>query len=254
MSPHSSLPNFKGRLALQQRVLPSYRAAFFDLLAQAAEGGLSVFAGNPLPVEGISTGANLYHSLHAPAKNWHFGDPSSKVYLCWQRGIIQWLEDWDPDALILEANPRYLSNHLAVRWMHRRGRPVLGWGLGAPPLGGILAPLRRQSRQSYLHSLDSMIAYSQRGADEYKALGVPSERVFVATNAAMPRPEQPPPARPDRLDGPPVVLFVGRLQARKRLDILLEASATLLGDLQPRVVIVGDGPARAEFEALSRDV
>ena len=36
---------FPGRLGLQQRVLPAYRAPFFDLLAGACQGGLSVFAG-----------------------------------------------------------------------------------------------------------------------------------------------------------------------------------------------------------------
>jgi hypothetical protein len=35
---------FKGKLALQQRVLPSYRVPFFDLLAQSCEG-MSLFAG-----------------------------------------------------------------------------------------------------------------------------------------------------------------------------------------------------------------
>ena len=32
---------FPGRLAVQQRVLPTYRAPFFDLLASACDGGVS---------------------------------------------------------------------------------------------------------------------------------------------------------------------------------------------------------------------
>ena len=36
---------FEGRLALQQRVLPSYRVAFFDLLAGRSTEGLSLYAG-----------------------------------------------------------------------------------------------------------------------------------------------------------------------------------------------------------------
>jgi glycosyltransferase involved in cell wall biosynthesis len=50
------------------------------------------------------------------------------------------------------------------------------------------------------------------------------------------------------------VLFVGRLQARKRLDILLRACATLPDSLHPRLIIVGDGPAREEFETLAEEV
>ena len=46
---------FHGKLALQQRVLPSYRASFFDLLASACDGGMSLFTGLPRPREGITT-------------------------------------------------------------------------------------------------------------------------------------------------------------------------------------------------------
>ena len=40
--------NYSGRLALQQRVLPSYRVPFFDLLAQSCES-MSLFAGQAAP-------------------------------------------------------------------------------------------------------------------------------------------------------------------------------------------------------------
>ena len=43
------MTRFPGRLAVQQRVLPSYRAPFFDLLASACDGGMSLFAGRPRP-------------------------------------------------------------------------------------------------------------------------------------------------------------------------------------------------------------
>jgi glycosyltransferase involved in cell wall biosynthesis len=44
-------------------------------------------------------------------------------------------------------------------------------------------------------------------------------------------------------------LFVGRLQRRKRLDLLLKACAQL--EPNPRLVIVGDGPERKSLEALA---
>ena len=249
-----SRPQFSGRLALQQRVLPLYRRPFVEALASACRDGLSVFAGQPLPREEIVTTKELDAAEFVPARNWHLADPSSRYYLCWQWGLIRWLRDWNPDALIVEANPRYLSTRLAVMWMHSRGRIVLGWGLGAPSLSGILAPLRRRSRLTFLRSLDGVIAYSQRGAREYRALGLLEERVFVAVNASMPRPTSPPPERPAHFQGRPIVLFVGRLQARKRIDILLHACAALPETLQPRLIIVGDGPARDEFEALAEEI
>jgi glycosyltransferase involved in cell wall biosynthesis len=225
-----------------------------DTLALACEGGLSVFAGHPLPLEGIDPVDRLQHAHYVQASNWHFRDPSSSLFLCWQGGFIRWLEEWQPDALVVEANPRYLMTRLAIRWMHRKERPVLGWGLGAPPISGPFAALRRWERLSLLHSLDAIIAYSQRGAEQYRQLGLPSRHIFVASNAVDLAPPFPPAQRAPQNYGQPNVLFIGRLQTRKRVDMLLQACAELPIEIHPRLVIVGDGPAREAFEALARQI
>jgi len=125
----------------------------------------------------------------------------------------------------------------------------LGWGLGTPRGGN---PVERYFRLNFLRSLEGVIAYSQRGADEYRALGL--KNIFVAHNAVSSRPGKNPLERPLLLAGPPTVLFVGRLQTRKRLDILLRACANLPAELQPRLVIVGDGPASSEFQSIASRV
>ena len=237
--------HFPGKLALQQRVLPGYRAPFFDLLAQACTGGLYVFAGNPLPIEAIVTTATFEHAALTPAQNRHLFHTRHPLYLCWQEGIIPWLEKTNPDALIVEANPRYLSTPRALRWMKNRGRPTLGWGLGAPPAN----PLLTRQRARFLAQLDGVIAYSQHGTEEYRALNIfPPDRIFTAPNAVTPRPTSPPPPRPPHPRHPLTLLFVGRLQTRKRLELLFQACAGLPSEIQPRLVIVGDGPARDEFQ------
>ena len=235
---------FSGKLGLQQRVLPSYRAQFFDLLAQACEGGMSLFAGMPRPAESIVSAAQLQFTHYQSAKNIHlFG---GAFYLCYQLGIINWLEEWNPDALIVEANPRYLSTPSAVKWMRAHGRKVIGWGLGNP------SPFRRGAgvRSHFINQFDAMLTYSQRGADEYAALGYPREKIFVAHNSVSPaltfNVERP------TLNVKPTILFVGRLQARKRVDYLLRACAEI--EPRPRLIIIGDGPERAGLESLAKNV
>jgi glycosyltransferase involved in cell wall biosynthesis len=235
------------RLGLVQRVLPAYRVPLFDALAQVCPEGLGVFAGQPRPSEMIDSSTELQYARLFPAKNIHL--PFS---LCWQGGLLDWLENWQPQVLIVEANPRYLRTAAVVKWMHARGRKVIGWGLGAP--GSQFGP-RALSRRRFLGQFDSLLTYSKKGAAEYGSTGFPAAMIFVAPNAAAPRPVNPPPVRsPAFAQERPTVLFVGRLQARKRVDLLLQACAALPAERQPALWIVGDGPVRVRLETLARQI
>jgi len=240
------MTRFHGKLALQQRVLPKYRAPFFDLLASACDGGMSLFTGTPRPTENIATTNTLQVASYILGRNIHlFG---GSLYLCYQKGLLDWLEESDPDVLIMEANPRYLSSPAAVDWMHDHDRPVIGWGLGAPAVSGF----REKRRINFLRQFDALIAYSQRGANEYAALGFPLDYLFVAHNSVSPAPSHPLPSRPSEFNDRPNILFVGRLQSRKNVDLLLGACAEM--EFQPRLVIVGDGPEREALESLASEI
>jgi glycosyltransferase involved in cell wall biosynthesis len=207
---------------------------------------MSLYAGLPRPSEGITTTDKIRISYYRLGKNIHlFG---GELYLCYQRGLIEWLEEWNPDALIVEANSRYLSTPSAVRWMQKQNRPVIGWGLGSPPVGGF----RQKRRSAFLRQFDAMISYSQRGAEEYANEGFPLDNLFVAHNAVLPVPTWPMPNRPKTYEEKPCILFVGRLQLRKNVDLLLGACAEM--ESQPRLIIVGDGPERDELELLAQEI
>jgi len=243
---------FPGKLALQQRVLPNYRAAFFDLLASACDDGMSLFTGLPRAIEGITTAEELRNTDYALGKNIHILNGS--FYLCYQQGLMDWLKEQNPDALVVEANPRYLSTPSAVKWMHQQGKPVIGWGLGAPspqPLSHWERGLGVRIWTAFISQFDALISYSQRGADEYAALGFPRGKIFVAYNSVSAPPSSTLPSRPLDLDPQPVILFVGRLQVRKRIDHLVRACAQL--GPHPRLVIIGDGPERAALESLAKE-
>lgn len=241
------------RMGVQQRVFPSYRAAFFDALAQRCAGGLSIFSGQPLAWEALGSAAELRVARHARARNLYIGQGA--LLFVWQAGIRGWLEGWQPDVLVADTNPRNLSTNVAVRWMMARRKPVIGWGLGAPPQTGVLSRALNRSRSRFLSHFDAVIAYSQTGAEQFAAAGVAREKIFIAPNAVTPRPAHPAPDRPPVFaQGRPEVLFVGRLQERKRVDSLLRACAHLPESIQPRLVIVGDGPVRPALQHLARQV
>jgi glycosyltransferase involved in cell wall biosynthesis len=226
-----------------------YRVEFFDLLAQACQGGLSVIAGTPRQDESIVTENHIPMAEFVKAQNHHLFP--GRFYLCLQTGVLRWLKRWDPDILILEANFRYPTNRLAKSWMHRRGRPVIGWGLGVRKDQGSFSGIQNQMRTSYLSSFDAVIAYSTQGAQECVSAGVPEEKVFIAVNSLSP-PLDMIPERTSWESRKPRLLHVGRLQARKRLDLLIRACASL--EMKPALEIVGSGPEEENLKALASEI
>lgn len=238
------------RIGIQQRILPAYRVPFFDALADECERGACVFAGKASLQDGVIEGLPCIASHH-PAQNAQIpGDP---LRLMIQTNILEWLNEWQPDILIAEANPRVLSTASAIRWMHHRGRKVIGWGLGAPLGNGALKMIKDSLRSQFLMQFDAIVSYSQVGASQYRKAGFKADRIFIAPNAVTPRPAGKPIQREKMKPGEkPVILFVGRLQERKRLDMLFKACAALTKTTKPELWIVGDGPARATFESQAR--
>jgi glycosyltransferase involved in cell wall biosynthesis len=233
------------KLGILQRVLTDYRVPFFDFLAGQFPAGIEIAAGEPRPEEQIVSGRPKICSFH-PVRNIHV--LKGGMYLCQQVGVIEWLESLQPDAIIVEANPRYLATPQVVRWMHQHKRPVVGWGLGVP--GG--GTLRGNLRLAFLKQFDALLTYSRTGRSQYTEAGISAESVFVAPNAAAFRPVGIAPVhRVSFADSPARVIFVGRLQARKRVDLLLKACSELEPDIQPDVIIVGDGQEKEALQALA---
>ena len=204
----------------------------------------------PRPEEMIDCGTLPAIAEYYPAENRHILRGS--FYVCVQQNILEWLESWQPDVLVTATNPREIRNLAAMRWMHARQRPVIGWGLGAPTAGTWQQKVRDFALNDHRLNFDALIAYSQQGAEEYVRLGFSDKRIFVAPNAVTPRPTQAAPERPAAfVDGRPLILFVGRLQARKRVDSLMRVCAALPEGEQPDLWIVGDGPERDTLESLA---
>ncbi len=240
------------RLGIQQRVLPIYRAPFFDLLAANFEKGGELFAGLQRAGEGIVEADKLSSAKLAPAHNFYL--PLGRSYLLWQTNILGWLRRWKPDCLIVEANPRNLTAIAAANWMHRHKGKVIGWGLGAP-VEGRLSGLRTRYWRWLVSHFDGMIAYSQVGSVQYARLGFDTERIFISRNAVAARPTQKSIVRESKgKTQRATFLFVGRLVAQKRVDLLLRACNALPQNLQPEMWIVGEGPMRGEWEHLSREL
>jgi glycosyltransferase involved in cell wall biosynthesis len=95
-----------------------------------------------------------------------------------------------------------------------------------------------RSRQTWTRGVTIFIALTEFVRQQYLAGGFPGDRIRIKPNF-VPRP------RRGRAGAGSYFLYLGRLSAEKGVDVLLDAWDPELG----RLLVVGDGPARAELEA-----
>ncbi len=241
----------KIRVGLQQRVIPSYRVPFIQTLASHQQIELHVFAGHPRPDEMISSVSEISDVSFKLGRNIHI--LKNSAYFCYQPGLMPWIKALNPQVLILEANPRYPSTRHALKWMRSNHKGLIGWGLGVPGYTGSLAKIRNKARLNFLNQFHAILAYSSQGRDQYINAGLPSDRVFVAPNATAARPVDPAPERPAHFpNGKATLIYVGRLQSRKKIDSLITACSKLPEIIQPNLWIVGDGPILEDLKTLAK--
>ncbi len=250
------------RLGIVQRVLTTYRVPFFEKLAAVSEFDVAVFAGQPMMGESIKIADALVNVQRYIANNRYVLKPENMII--WQTNIVKWLCEFNPDVLVMEANPRILSHRQAIRWMHQRRRPILGWGLGElERVGtGVSVALRNLVARKLICSFDGMIAYSTKAKADYMKAGVTSDRIFIAHNSIDNSESEHYMAQLSDLQWvaawrtnngldphSPIILFVGRLITGKQIDLLIRACMPLFPRCQ--LLIVGDGPARSDIEQLA---
>jgi len=121
--------------------------------------------------------------------------------------------------------------------------------------------LARSAERRILRSTGATIVVSRRLAEWVIGRGVPESSVHVVSNAVDPRRFDPGTAAvgpPDevreRLSGQCVVGFVGSLKPWHGVETLLEAFLVLAARLPDiHLLVVGDGPARADLERVVRE-
>jgi glycosyltransferase involved in cell wall biosynthesis len=108
---------------------------------------------------------------------------------------------------------------------------------------GVPARVLKAARTRALMAATTIVVPSAYLAEIARGWGLPGSRIVVLTNPA------PPPAEvePEQLE-PGTFVFVGRLTRQKALGVAIEAIARVPA---ARLVVVGDGPERAELERLA---
>jgi len=189
--------------------------------------------------------------------------PRGGLRVAWLRGTMNILTQRF-DVIVCPENVHNLSIWVFAGLHRLFGSRLVLHGHGkrtrlsqGPWIGGI----RNLARRVLLARADAIITYSDRGRADVMEMGIKPDRVFVAQNTldivelrTAQRDVLPGELENLRikhqLEPGGVVLFVGRLQRVKRVDLLIEAvrlRQTQGGDCS--LLIIGDGPERGELES-----
>lgn len=250
-------PNAPIRVRIQQPALPAYRVPVFAELARRP--GISVEVLFP-------TRAKL---PNVQAQGFKATQVRERRLLRWPREI-RWVHAQfmaaDPthaDVAVLEYNSGVPSLVPAIRKARRRGVGVVVWGHGYSVRD---SGHSRRLRNWIGRQADAVLLYHHQARERMIDDGFDPDRLFVALNALdqapiraardhwLARPEEL--ARFQRqhgLEAGKVVLFVSRLTAANRTDLLLHAAANLIGHHPDLVVaIIGEGDQKPELQSLAR--
>lgn len=177
----------------------------------------------------------------------------------WQSGLFGVVRRNHPDVVIYFGDSRFISTWLSGAFQRICGRGVLFWTIGwGRPEGGI----QRLYRLAFYRIANRLLLYGNVGMRVGIAMGYPSDRMTVIYNSiSEPYVRALSPDALDQLSARlpsgeyPVVTAVVRLNAKKRLDLLIEAAAILeKSGCHVSVLLVGDGPDRGRIERLSRSL
>jgi phosphatidylinositol alpha 1,6-mannosyltransferase len=235
-------------------------ARFAERLAAGLVGrGHEVHVVAPSPTGRPSKEVRDGVTVHGVKSHRYFMRPDFQVCMPWDSGpaTAALMEEIDPDVVHTQAH--MVVGRGIVNAASRSGRPLVATNHFMPENLAAHSPLPRG-----LQRIGYRMAWKDLGRVFSKADAVtaPTPRAveLLVRNAGLPDAfpvscgidAEDYSAGPRDPDAVPTVLFVGRMDQEKRADELIKAFAALPAEVPAQLELVGDGPERAAWTALTQ--
>ena len=221
-----------------QTCFPDYRMPVFHRLHERLGDNFHLFSGTSFFTSDIIMTLD-FMDWHSLVDNRFL---AGRRFL-WQTGACEAM--FSADVLVMELNPRILSNWVILAARSLWGAPTLLWGhaWGRHDQHSVRNVLRL-----YMMRLASgTITYTKTQRDEVRRV-FPRFKMFAATNSLIRQIEcRPLSIKEGELD---TILYVGRLNRPKKVALLLEAFAQARLPTVTKLKIVGSGQEREALEAM----
>jgi len=237
-------------VAIIQRYIPHYRAAFFEALRDVLSEQrieLAVIYDQPGDQDALK------HD--AVALPWGHRIHNTIIHLAGKE--LYWQPAWrfldGADLVIVEQASKLLINYILILQSKLHVRKVAFWGHGKNFQRGNGWSIAEAVKRRVSTNVDWWFAYNEMSARVVESLGYPPERITIVNNAIdthelrtsllSQRPEELTRLRSELgIQGNHVGLYVGGMYPERRLDFLL-SSCRLIHDKLPdfEMIFIGSG-------------
>ena len=224
-------------MLILQTAAPDYRKKFFDYLNEHIDG-FQLFAGQNYFEQSVKTDNSITYKQ--PVKN---------VYLLKRRFLFQtgmWEAAMRANVVVLEMNPRIISNWLILIFRGVRGKKTILWGHAWPRKG---KDSKSDLVRNFMRKLaSSIIVYTKTQKKELKRK-MPKKHILAAPNALYNKNEM---VVNTGLSKSKITnfIYVGRLTEAKKVFFLTTSFTSLLPRIPEEVnlIIVGEGEEKNKIK------
>ncbi|MEX5270579.1 glycosyltransferase [Kocuria sabuli] len=224
-------------------VLPTYRQSCMEILVDTFDGDLRLFVSDKHLDRSVKSGVRV-PGLREVRMVRLLGD---RAFL--QVGHLR--EALALETLIVDLNPRSITAWMLLVIRRVLKKRTLVWGHLHPRAG---SETRTASIRHAMRRLAAgTISYTYSDQDEARQ-ELPGQPVWVATNALYRAEDIQPSARRESV-GRTDVLYVGRFETAKKVDLVVRAFAVAVqGNPDLRLRLVGGGSQRKQLEELAEQL
>ena len=245
------------------------RICLYTSTALPTIGGQEL-AVDALAREFVALGHGVVVLAPRPSRPWRLGDAERPYpivrhprFYSMRRGV-DWYRRWllrlcrRESFDVLHAHGLYPPGYLAARCRDVLRMPIVLTSHGEDVYEGsrrLLDPLLGPRHLAALEGADALVSISRFTREGYQRLCPNARRIVDLPNGVDCDAFSAPTSRPadwdEKLAAGEYVLFLGRLDPRKGVDVLLEALARVPENGKVQLVIAGEGPHRPALESLA---
>jgi glycosyltransferase involved in cell wall biosynthesis len=189
--------------------------------------------------------------------------PCSKSFFSFQSAMLLSMILKKYDVYVLPNTLSYVDVWLCLLLSRVLGLKVCLWGHGKGSLNGHVA---NWFRKLFMTMADAVIFYSDAAKEVWRLAGIPCEKMFVAYNAldteasakvrsAISDSDIAEFLRSRGFLGKKLIIFIGRLQERKRPDLIVDAMVRIINRVpEAHAIIIGDGVMKETIQRRISDL